>query len=223
MSYTRQNPSARYRALVEMYREMHLHGEKFLGIPAAKTFDGRSLRKETPQIKDLIERTGALTILDYGSGKGHQYDPKPLVIKGVGQWDSIIDYWGVDEVTCFDPGYEPYSKFPTGTFDGVISTDVLEHCPEEDIGWIVPEIFSYADRFVYLAVACYAAKKRLPSGENAHCTIQSPDWWQRVIERAAAARPGVIWEAWLEADESGATKREAIRLRGSATGRTQIG
>lgn len=213
MSYSRQNPSARYRALLDMYRDMHEHGEKFMGIAPEKTFDGRSLSKEISSIRRMIERSGAQTILDYGSGKGQQYDPRPVVVKGEGSWDSVIDYWGVDEVTCYDPAYAPYSKLPGGTFDGVVCTDVLEHCPEEDIEWIVGEIFSYADRFVYLAVACFPASKRLPNGENAHCTIRPVEWWKDVIERAAAGRPGVCWEAWLEA-EDGSTERQTLCLRG---------
>ena len=211
MSYSRQEPSARYTALITMYRDMHLHGERFRGIPAMKTFDGRSLRKETGRIKNLIALTGARTILDYGSGKGTQYDPKPLVIKGEGEWDSVIDFWGVDEVTCFDPAYAPYSTLPSGRFDGVVCTDVLEHCPEEDIDWIVHEIFSYAERFVYLAIACYPANKRLPNGENAHCTIRPVEWWQGMLDQVAGARRGVIWEAWLDLVQGPETKLVTLR------------
>ena len=79
MPYSRQQPSARYRALLEMYRDMHVHGERFLGTAAEKTFDGRSLQKELVRIKRVIEQTGAQTILDYGSGKGRQYDPRQIV------------------------------------------------------------------------------------------------------------------------------------------------
>lgn len=212
MSYSRQGPSARYVALINMYRDLHLHGESSYRIPAKNTFDGRSLPKEAVKIKRLIERTGARTILDYGSGKGRQYGALPTVIENEGKWDSIVAYWGVDAVSCFDPAYPPYSALPSGTFDGVVSTDVLEHCPEEDIDWILREIFGYADRFVYLAIACYPATKQLPNGENAHCTIRPPEWWQRMLEQAAATRPGVSWEAWLELGEG--HESNLVRLRG---------
>jgi len=213
MSYTRQNPSARYRALVDMYRDMHQRGERFLGLAPEATFTGRSLEKEAPRIKRLIDRTGALTLLDYGSGKGRQYDPKRFVVPGEGEWDGVIDYLGVDEVTCFDPGYPPYSKLPTTRFDGVVCTDVLEHCPEEDVDWIIDEIFSFAERFVYLAIACYPADKRLPSGENAHCTIRPPEWWRAVVDRATAERPGLIWEMAFEMDRPNAGKKVEVVLR----------
>ena len=198
MSYSRLNPSPRYLELVESYRTLHEKGETFLGIPPADTFPGSSLAQQVERIKRLIERTKALTILDYGSGKGRQYDPQPFKDKSGKRWDSIIDYWDIDEVVCFDPCYAPFSRIPRGRFDGVISTDVLEHCPEEDVPWIIAELFRYADKFVFANVACYPARKRLPSGENAHCTIRPVAWWRARFETAAAAYPNLLWEVWVQ-------------------------
>jgi hypothetical protein len=179
---------------------MHLHGDRIKGQAAQKTFDGHSLKPQAPRIKRLIDRTRAVRILDYGSGKGTQYDAGQFVVEGQGQWDGILDYWDVDEVVCFDPAYPPYSRMPQDSFDGVIATDVLEHCPEEDMPWIVEEMFGFATRFVYATIACYPAVKRLPNGENAHCTIKPPEWWDALFRGIAARRPGVEWEAWLQND-----------------------
>lgn len=198
MAYSRQNPSPRYRELLAMYRQMHLHGDARTAQPAQKTFDGYSLPPQAPRIKRLIDRTGARRLLDYGSGKGLQYDLPVFAVEGEGQWDGVIDYWGIDEVVCFDPAYPPYSRLPEGRFDGVIATDVLEHCPEEDVDWILGEIFAYATRFIYATIACYPAKKHLPNGENAHCTIRPPAWWEARFTHQASAHPGVEWEAWLQ-------------------------
>jgi len=212
MTYSRSKPSPQYAKLLAMYREMHLHGEKFLNIPARETFDGRSLRSQVQRIKRLIDQTAATTILDYGSGKGQQYDPKPLRINGEGEWESVLDYWGIDEVVCFDPAYPPYSTPPSERFDGVISTDVLEHCPEEDIGWIVAEMFAFAKRFVYATIACYPARKRLPNGENAHITLRDPDWWHDIFRAAAQQHTGTVWEAWVQQRSADGTGVVETRL-----------
>ena len=212
MVYTRENPSPRYLELTSMYREMHLKGEKFLNIPADKTFPGLSLPPQAPRIKRLIEATGAQTILDYGSGKGKQYDTSPILIEGQ-EWENILDYWDIAGVTCYDPCYPPFSILPKGKFDGVISTDVLEHCPEDDIPWILDEIFSYARFFVFTNVACYPAKKRLPNGENAHCTIRPLEWWQEQVEYFAQARPDLAWEIWIQSLDSSSGKPTDQRLR----------
>ena len=194
MSHSRANPSPRYVALTNLYRLMHEQGEHFLGVPPAKTFSGESLAPELAHVKRLIARTGAQTILDYGSGKGKQYELQPVGDGSGGRWPSVMDYWNVDEVACYDPCYAPFSRLPEGKFDGVVCTDVLEHCPEDDMPWIAAEIFGYASRFVYASVACFPARKRLPNGENAHCTIRPVEWWARLFEGIAAGHPGVLWE-----------------------------
>ena len=198
MMYTRQNPSPRYRELNALYRSMHTEGEKFLGIPPEKTFPGQSLLPQGGRIKEMILRHGAKTLLDYGAGKGVQYQPMEITVEGVGRWSSMKAFWGIDELYCYDPAYEPFNKLPDKKFDGVISTDVLEHCPEEDIPWILDEIFGYATRFVFANVACYPAKKRLPNGENAHCTIRGPEWWHQHLLDASSRHPGIKWEVWVE-------------------------
>jgi hypothetical protein len=198
MPYSRSNPSPRYTELQRLYRTMHEQGETFLGIPAEKTFPGTSLPPQAGRIKQLIDRTGARVVLDYGCGKGEQYGPRAMTDDAGREWPGILDYWDVDEVVCYDPAYAPYSKFPDGRFDGVISTDVLEHCPEDDMPWIVEEIFGFADRFVFANVACYPARKRLPTGENAHCTIKPDAWWREIFERIAARRAGLLWEVWVD-------------------------
>jgi len=181
-----------------MYRQMHQMGEQFLGVSPADTFPGKSLKPQVGRIKELIIRTGAQTILDYGCGKGQQYGPQKIRDASGQSWPSVIDYWEIDEVVCYDPCHEPYRRLPKGKFDGVISTDVLEHCPEDDVPWIVDEIFGYAIRFVFANVACYPARKRLPNGENAHCTIKPPEWWHELVGAIATRHPGVVWEFWFK-------------------------
>lgn len=192
--YSRSKPSARYLALLDQYKSLHLHGEPFMHLPAADTFPGRSLLKDATEIKSLIQATGSRSILDYGAGKGLQYRPKSIRFPGMeGEWGSIAEYWDVDNVTCYDPAYPPFSALPKGIFDGVICTDVLEHCSEQDLPWIADEVFGFADRFVYLSVAGFAARKRLPNGENAHCTIQGLKWWQELVTEVARSKPDVAW------------------------------
>jgi hypothetical protein len=209
--FTRANPSPRYQELVQLYRTMHAEGEKFMNVAPGDTFPGLSLPPEAHHIKRLIDRTGAHNILDYGSGKGRQYDARNVKLATGEVVESIVDYWGVDYVHCYDPSFPKFSTLPHGRFHGVISTDVLEHCPEEDLPWILTEMFSYAERFLYANVACYAAKKRLPSGENAHCTIRPPEWWKDLFRSISAGFPGVVWElsaSLLVEDEVGGIRGE---------------
>ena len=211
MAYSRQHPSERYRELMALYRQMHVEGSRIRGLPPLKIFPGESLLPQLAKIKRMIARTGASTILDYGSGKGLQYDLRDVRVAQAGTFASVVDYWDVAGVHCYDPCYEPFSALPSGRFDGVISTDVLEHCPEHDVPWIVQEMFSYAGKFVFANIACFPARNRLPTGENAHCTIKPAAWWAQVVDDAAAKHATLLWEFWLHLrDQSGAYSEQRL-------------
>lgn len=212
MQYSRANPSSRYRELLELYRQMHLEGERFLNLPPQAVFPGASLPPQAARIKRLIAATGATTVLDYGSGKGKQYELPCRLSDGTSH-DNIQDYWDVDYVHCYDPSYAPFSKLPSGKFDGVVSTDVLEHCPETDLEWIVDEIFGFASRFVFANVASFPARKRLPTGENAHCTIKPVEWWEGVVRGVAGRHPGIVWEIWIESQKPGPSGPKFVETR----------
>ena len=69
--------------------------------------------------------------------------------------------------------------------------------------WIVGELFGFATCFVFANVACFPARKHLPNGQNAHCTIRPLRWWRQLVEQVARARPGVLYEFRLQLDERG--------------------
>lgn len=191
--YDRENPSPEYRAMIEMYETLHNEGEQTEGKTAEETFPGKMLIKHAPFIKDVIDRIGADSILDYGAGKGLGYSQKDLQLSKTLRVESIQSYWGVENIRCYDPGYEPFSKLPSEKFDGVICTDVLEHITEPDVPWVLEEMFSYARKFVYANVACFPAVKFLPNGQNVHCTIHPPDWWAGVVHAVAMRHPEISY------------------------------
>jgi hypothetical protein len=109
----------------------------------------------------------------------------------------------------------PFSALPEGRFDGVVCTDVLEHCPEEDLPWIVGELFGYARLFVFANVACYPAAKKLPNGENAHCTIRRSSSGGRLSTRPRrqAATPSGRCGPTRRSTTRGASNASAISSR----------
>ncbi|MDA0240545.1 MAG: class I SAM-dependent methyltransferase [Proteobacteria bacterium] len=182
---SRLNPSPRYRELILLYAKLHRDGDQANELPPEETFNGYSLRPHIGTIAQIAANYDVHTVLDYGCGKAQGYenwagtrDGKPA--------NGLKEIWAVDEIGLYDPGYAPYRTPPTKKFDLVISTDVLEHCPKEDISWIVDEIFSYSTNCVFCTVAIYPAKKKLPTGENAHITIESPEWWKGVFDHTAS-------------------------------------
>ncbi len=189
--FTKERPSERYRELLELYRRMHEEGRLEKGDGPDRTFAGRSLSEHIEPVARLARETGARTILDYGSGKAGLYRDSPE--HEPGSRYKVMDGWDGITVTCYDPGFQPFAAPYEAAYDGVITTDVLEHIPEEDLAWVLDEIFAHARQFVYLSAACHPAGKRLPDGNNAHCTVQAPEWWRDQVAAVARRHPAVRW------------------------------
>lgn len=179
--FSRQNPSPRYRQMEKMYQTMHENGDTANEIPASETFDGRSLAPHIDQINNLIQATQSKTYLDYGCGKAESYDKLKVKVKDGREIIGLRNLWSGLDIRLYDPGYGPFQAFPDGMYDAVVSTDVLEHITKEDMPWVIDEILGFANKFVYLNIACYPAKKILPNGENAHITQESPGWWVDLV------------------------------------------
>jgi len=191
-TYSRNNPSPRYRELTSLYAQMHVGGLPDQNIKAQDLFNGVSILPQLQKIKLLAGEFGAKTLLDYGCGKGMQYRARNIKLRSGETIESVQSYLGVDSITCYDPGVAEFQTFPEGQFDGVISTDVLEHCPEPDLPWILEEMFGAARKFIFANIASYLAGKTLINGENAHCTVRPQEWWNEIIDPIAARHPHVF-------------------------------
>lgn len=156
--------------VIEQYRYMHANPKMFRGGLAAAFVN---------RIKMLVEQYKPESLLDYGSGKGRQYE-------GAEQHKQ----WGGLKPTCYDPGYTPYATKPTGYFDGVICTDVAEHIPPGNIDKFLLDVLGYARRFVFLCIFTDPAVKYLPDGRNVHLTIKPPGWWNdRIVKTMVTINP----------------------------------
>ncbi len=215
--FTEQSPSARYGELLGFYEAMHEVGRPETGRDAKQTFSGVSLTEHIDPIAHLIKLSNARSVLDYGSGKGGLYEDAPGYPPN--SRFKTIPAWGNVVVTCYDPGYKLYSEPVDGQYDVVISTDVVEHIPEQDIDWVLDKIFAYARHSVYIVAACYPARKHLPDGTNAHCTQQPPDWWIGKMQQSARHYPDLNWvlctqeKGWLIFQERKKLRKKGIRSR----------
>lgn len=173
-TFTRQNPSPRYASMIDLCRRLHAEGDQLNALTPTDTFDGRSLVQFVQPIAGLTRQFKARSVLDYGCGKAVAHASARVTLADGRNLVGLKSIWDVEQIALYDPAYPPYSTFPRGLNDGVISTDVLEHCPEEDVPWVIDEIFGFARLFVFVSIASYAAKNLLPTGENAHVTLKSP-------------------------------------------------
>lgn len=183
MIYTKDNPSPEYIKLIQDYVFIHKNGTA--NKTPINTYNGLSTIGFADFLKNVFDKNKCKTLLDYGSGKGDRYFKESS--SGGINFPPLKDYWNI-EPTLFDPGV-PHPKPSNGKmFDAVISIDVLEHIPLQDLLWVVEEIFSFAKDIVFINVACYSARATLPNGSNAHVSVQHPWWWCGFIHAIAQKR-----------------------------------
>jgi len=171
---TKENPSQEYKDLVDAYKVLHKEEDKFKGI---------SLVGNVPIIYNIIKDNNCKTLLDYGCGKAIPYNTERH--KELKLVKPVQELWEIDSFSLYDPGFEEYNKIPTGKYDIVICTDVLEHIPEQDLEWVLKRIFNYATKAVYLNISCVPAIKTFKEGKfkdrNVHVSVFDKDWWVKKI------------------------------------------
>lgn len=101
------------------------------------------------------------SVLDYGCGKGGLV--KYLLSKGV-------------RAVGYDPNVFEYQQRPTKQ-DMLISTDVLEHIPENELSIVLADMLSYKPRLMFHVISNRKASRILPDGTNAHKTVKDTLWW----------------------------------------------
>jgi hypothetical protein len=141
------------------------YAKEYDRLHKAGFFNGISCLKQKDAVKQLVVDTDSKTVLDYGSGKGHQYTVH-----------NINKYWNVS-VDCYDPYVKDFCVLQDKVYDGVICSDVLEHVPEDDLDEALGNIFKRATKFVFLCIFIGLAKKKFSDGTNVHVNLKTEDDW----------------------------------------------
>lgn len=128
-----------YRAALK--RTQHHHATQ------NKTFSGQFTWKRRKKIKDIIDQRDCHSILDFGCGKCKQYDP---AVNRDDEGRSLEEFWGIKPYR-YDPGVPAYSTKPVGKFDLVICVQVLCAIPKRDLPWVIDELYSYADKALFVS------------------------------------------------------------------------
>jgi SAM-dependent methyltransferase len=149
-------------------------------------FDGGGIRLIYDELEYELEKRGAATVLDFGCGSSvHWHLPVPIP----GQKVNIpaTQYLGAKLRGFFryDPAHPLYNEKPTGTFDIVMCTEVLEHIPMEEMGELLTEIASYMkdDGFAIFTMPKGLSSNTFQDGKNLHCTLMSTKEWNDLIEQ----------------------------------------
>lgn len=140
---------------IDQYKQLH-KTQKY------GTSSGRQL---LAPVQNLINKITPQSVLDYGCGQSDLYK----LIRGV------------PHIVRYDPAIAGIDTLPEGEFDLVLSTDVMEHIPEDTVDEVLEDLHRLG-KTVYIVISCIEAYAKLPNGENAHTTIKPQEWWENKLK-----------------------------------------
>jgi len=178
--FNSKKPSQKFLDLEKYYKS--LHSGEITNENKDQIYNGKATMVFAKIIKKIIEKNKLENLLDYGSGKGDRYFNKSDFANE--EYPPLEKYWNI-KPTLYDPGV-PYAKPTNRIFDIVVSIDVLEHIPTEDLNWVINEIFNFSKKIVFLNIACYPAERNFSNGENLHISLFHPMWWYGFITSIAS-------------------------------------
>lgn len=145
-------------SMIEQYRILHASG-RYMNVGLNKA----------PFILPHVEAFKPRSVVDYGSGKGRISD-------------LILNLYGsVKRTAAYDPAVPGRDTKPEPC-DLLISIDMLEHVPEDELDDVLSDMKRLAPHAV-LIIGVTPATTILPNGENAHATVKPASWWRsKIIE-----------------------------------------
>ena len=114
------------------------------------------------------------TILDFGAGKGSlgRYIRERL--------DRTLEW------TDYDPGIPGIDELPYGTFDMVISSDVLEHVEPEKVEAVIQLLADKTKTVLVTDISCIYTGFTFGAGpfegQDLHLSVHEPRWWREKFE-----------------------------------------
>ena len=192
---TREQPSPFYRPRLDMLKQLTKDGFELQGpegakkVPGDKVFTGLELLQYVAPIKEFIKDYQASSLLEYGCGRGDQY--KPFGEDNKSSFEDVKSYWNLKNVACYDSTFKNDNNVLDKSYDGVVCVNYLQFYNIEDLSWLVRDLFSHAEKFVFINVPCYPLAVQLPEKMVFHATVRNPTWWAGFIAAIANDFPDV--------------------------------
>jgi hypothetical protein len=146
---------------IDWYRQRHETGYGVTG------------HKHLQVVVDALKGRGVRTVLDWGAGS-------------CSLTKALAAHRPDFKVTPYDPSVPAIATLPSRTFDAVVSTDVLEHIPYEEIDAATAELIALTDKVGFHYIANYPARETFPDGTNIHVIQEPALWWRDQFEANGA-------------------------------------
>lgn len=164
--FTRERPSQRFRQLAMESRVSRATPSGARTVPA----------RQRAAIDRLAAETGSMTIA--------LYDP----VSG--------DFTEYPEGSMLESGKRSspdHGAAAAARYDGIVALDTIGRLANDDVPWVLGEMFRAARRFVFAPIP---RKHGLFGRADSHAPlggISDPEWWRSGMECAVRQHPGVRW------------------------------
>jgi hypothetical protein len=166
----------------DAYYRIVENGKRYHG--STKSWNGLHTVPYARNIKKLVEKHNATSLLDYGCGKGQQYTTDVEWETGI--VTTLDKYLGVNKVGKFDPCWSEFETYPdlTQTYDGVILIQCLGFIPDDDLVILKDHLEKLSTKFCYIGElqssgVADVKPKKLKLLEPDKCTMgRSADWYR---------------------------------------------
>jgi len=147
---------------------------------------GTVAKAYAPMVAEVINKTEAAHVLDYGCGSNLAL-PKALA-EG-----NLVKH--AFKYQAYDPCVEQHAAPPVPA-ELVVSIDVLEHIEPDCIDDVLDHLQSLTEAVGFFTIDTGPAKKCLPDGRNAHILQRPPEWWlPRIMCRFDLQTFQVTWKS----------------------------
>lgn len=117
-------------------------------------------------------------------------------------------------MTAWDFCQKDSDPLPSRQFDIVLSPGGLHLIPEEDIPWVIEEMFNRAHGMVYMAIEITNRDQSF-AAETPHAFLkQNIDWWMSHLESISARYPAIHWKLAFHTKTPKGISRRLIRWGG---------
>lgn len=151
-----------------------------------KKWSGDSTIGYKDQIKELVDKHQAQSLLDYGCGKAQHYVPGSIFNFGTEDNPQTFDqFLGVNQVYKYDPCVEEYSILPPDDqkFDAVILIQCLSLVPDDDVQHVKNWLMQHTNKFCFIgnqdpARPSKPCKTALTEGKEYFKIKRTKEWYQ---------------------------------------------
>lgn len=190
------NFSADYQKSVNEHRRFH---EKY-----PKKWDGDSTIGYKDQIKELVDKHQAKSLLDYGCGKARHYVLGSTVNFGTEMNPMTFDqFLGIDEVYKFDPCVEEYSTLPPDNkkFDAIILIQCLSLVPDADVSKVKDWLQQHTTKFCFIGNQdprrpSKPCKTALTNGKEYFKIKRTKEWYQEQFSNWTGSELVLFFQPW---------------------------